>query len=168
MRYTHRIYSANVSCKLDLKDIALRSHNVKYTKTPFHMLEWKHKKIGGTCLVYTSGKVMCHGDKQMMRKYCRVIQKLGYPVRLKDTKLCTASAVYDLKTTVDYKHLVQKFPQVSFHPELFHAPILKLEQNVSMTIFHSGKIIIAGVTSEDIAYDVVLPKLLEMELLLKP
>ena len=41
------------------------------------------QKIGCTCLLYSSGKMICHGSKDQMRKYGRLLCKLGYTISLK-------------------------------------------------------------------------------------
>lgn len=92
---------------------------------------------------------------------------MDFPIHFAKIKLVTASGVYQLNTggTVDYLKLVRALPGFSYEPEYFHAPILK-RQGISFTVFASGKVIITGVKSESLLYDVVLPTLLEMELLL--
>lgn len=170
MRITHKIYRTDLRCPLDLRDITNRIGNAIYTVTPFKMVQWKHRKIGGTCLLYHTGKVIFHGeDESMLRKYCRLIQKMGYPVRFKKIRLVTMSGTYDLKKNVDYPSLVRRMESiygtgcVQFEPELYHAPIVRMG-NISFTVYRNGKIVVAGMKSEEEIYDVVLPTLIELTL----
>lgn len=170
MKITHKIFRTDLKCPLDLRDITNRIGNAIYTVKPFKMVQWRHRKIGGTCLLYHSGKVIYHGDdERRLRKYCRIIQKMGYPIRFKKIHLVTMCGVYDSKKTLDYPSLVRRMKSiygpggVSFEPELYHAPMVKIGK-ISFTAYKNGKIIIAGIKSDEQIYDVVLPTLLEMTL----
>lgn len=97
-----------------------------------------------------------------MRQYARLLQKLGYPVRLTNVKLMTQSAIHTLKSFVDYGKLLEL--GYSYEPCLFHAPILQ-RRGLSFIVYQSGKVIVTGLkTSKD--YDNALAAILDIELVL--
>ena len=49
--------------------------------------------------------MICHGNKCHLRKYARVLQKLGYPICLHKVQILSQSAVYQLKNVVNYSEL---------------------------------------------------------------
>ena len=97
-------------------------------------------------MVYGNGKIIHHGSKGQMRKYIRLIQQMGFKVSLKNIMLVTMSAVSHLKTP-NFKNLVQTFG-ATYEPELFNGCIVK-HNNMSFTIYGSGKVIITGIKSID-------------------
>ena len=150
---THRVYMADLQCALNLKHIALNTRDVVFTPKPFTVLRWKHKKIGGTCMVYATGKIIHHGGKHQLRKYARLLQRLGYDVRLKHIKLLTQSATYTLPS-VDYMQIV-KTMNATYEPEIYHACILKRD-GMNFTIYKSGKVVITGIKNIDDALGVLI------------
>ena len=77
---THRVFMTDVSCSLNLRYIAMNTRDVVYTKVPFHVLRWKHKKIGGMCMVYASGKII--------HQVCETFTKIGFPHTFAENKSC--------------------------------------------------------------------------------
>ncbi|XP_039689951.1 TATA-box-binding protein 1 [Medicago truncatula] len=58
----------------------------------FPFLIMKIRKPKATALIYSSGKMICTGgnekqSKLAARKYTRIIQKCGFPVKFKDFKI---------------------------------------------------------------------------------
>ena len=98
--------------------------------------------------------------KSSVRRYARILQKLGHPVHLKRIQLTTMSAVYMFSTTVNYRKLM-RYPGMNYEPELFHAPMLK-KDNMCFTIFQSGKVVVTGIREHLNA--TVNPTLMELEL----
>ena len=152
--------SCDVGSQIDLQQVAVVSRDIVYKKTPFDVITWRHKKIGCTCLLYRSGRMVCHGDKSKMRKYARLLQKMGYQICLKNVKVVTQSAVHQLETSVKYSHLLQ-LPGAIYEPEIYHALSIK-RGGVYFIVYTNRKVVITGVKSEKI---LVIPTILEMEML---
>lgn len=168
MRITHEIHSTHLQCRLDLGWIATRPSvgRVIYTRRPFHMIQWKHKRLKSTCLIFENGKLICHGSRQCLRGYCRLLQKLGLPIVFSKINLVTKSAVHQLNSEVDYVELVKNVPGMTYEPELFCGALLK-RGNVNYTVFKkSSKVLITGVKGEKHVNECVLPTLLELEIAL--
>lgn len=163
MRITHEIYKTDLKCDLDLNVIAKESLDAVYKQSPFKLLQWRHREIGGCAFVYHSGKIICHGNEKQIRKYYRLIKRLGFPVKFDGAQVVTKSAVHTLSNPVNYISLCASLPNVSYEPELFNAPILK-RGKISFTVYHTGKVIITGVKTDDDIEDIVMPTLLEIDI----
>ena len=81
------VSTISVGCKLDLKKIALHARNSEYNPKRFAALIMRIRTPRTTALIFSSGKMVCTGAKSEIesklaaRKYARIIQKLGFPVR---------------------------------------------------------------------------------------
>jgi TATA-box binding protein (TBP) (component of TFIID and TFIIIB) len=95
-----------------------------------------------------------------VRKYVRIIQKLGYEVSLDPIKWITSSAVADLEKRLDLLK-VRDQQNGSYEPELFNAVLFKREK-VHFSCFSTGKVVITGITSKASLRNVVYPLLMEL------
>jgi TATA-box binding protein (TBP) (component of TFIID and TFIIIB) len=140
MRITHEIFKTKLSIGVSLEILELQIPATR-KKTPFDLLTWR--EFGGCCLIYKSGKIICHGNA--VTAYCRQLQVLGYNTSAIHT--VTKSATHTLLNPVDYRILVKE--GFLWEPELFHAPVLK-KNNKAYIVYFSGKVIITGIkTKED-------------------
>jgi len=82
-----------MDCKLDLKKIALKARNAEYNPKRFAAVIIRIRDPKTTALIFASGKMVCTGaknekaSKQAARKFARIIQKLGFPVKFKQFKV---------------------------------------------------------------------------------
>ena len=170
MYITNTVFSANVGCAIDLRKLCYRLVNVRYDPSRFPGLIWQHKDIGGNCLIFSNGVINCNGKavspkegRLRLRRYARRLQRLGYPVDLKDVKWITLSATHTLSYAIDIQKLATERSSVVYEPELFPAANFKVE-GVNFCCFTSGKVVITGVTSTEQLDDIVYPTLIELEL----
>ena len=56
MRITNVVVQGDLGCRIDLKHLVLKLSNVRYDPNRFSGIIWHHRKIGGSCLVFSSGK----------------------------------------------------------------------------------------------------------------
>jgi len=159
---THRIHSADLNCTIDLDNLTHSTTNIIFKKTPFRVCIWNCKKIRFTCMVFHTGKIVVHGPRESVRKYARLLQRLGFPVRLRFIKLITRSMTYNLGREINYNKIIQHF-NISYDPELFHGLVFK-KGRISFTLFKSGKIIITGVTRDSMIESIVDPTIIEISL----
>ena len=169
MRITNVVYSAQLCCPIDLMELCQPLCNARYDPKSFPGLIWQHKSIRGNCLVFSNGVINCNGGvvslgegRQRLRRYARRLQKLGYPVRLENVKMLTASACHTLSDGLDMKTLAAKRNAV-YEPELFPALNFKVE-DVNFCCFHTGKVVITGLKFTRQIDNVILPALIELEL----
>ena len=57
------VSTADLNCKLNLKEIALQANNVKYDPKKFSGLIMKIKEPKATALIFPNGKIVCLGAK---------------------------------------------------------------------------------------------------------
>ena len=156
---------------LDLRHITQASTFIRYNPKRFSAAIWAHRKIGSTCLLFSSGKLVCTGSKSIeagrkaIRQYARKIQRLGYDIKLKDVKIRTISAVHSLQGSIRPEDLVEYLGAL-YEPELLLAARVRRD-GVHYTCFHSGKIIITGIKTMRMLEDDVLPILIELQFLAK-
>merc|ERR1712100_300577 len=87
------VSTVSLGCTLNLKDIALKARNAEYNPRRFAAVIMRIREPRTTALIFASGKMVCTGAKSeelsklAARKYARVIQKLGFPVKFTDFKI---------------------------------------------------------------------------------
>ena len=73
--WTHLVSYAETGCELRLGEIANSCYDIEYQRSCFKRLVWRHRCIGCTCMIYANGKIICHGGRDRLRKYARLLQK---------------------------------------------------------------------------------------------
>ena len=92
-RIQNIVSTINLDCKLDLKTIAMQAPNTEYNPKRFVAVIMRIKKPRTTALLFNSGKIVCTGAKGedesriAARKFARIIQKLGFPVKFTNFKI---------------------------------------------------------------------------------
>jgi transcription initiation factor TFIID TATA-box-binding protein len=169
MRLTNVVCTADLGCSIDLRELTLQIANARYDPSKFSGLIWQHRRIGGNCLLFSNGKINCNGKcdsfkdgRERLRKYARLVQKLGWNVRLQNLTCATASAVHELSSTIKLES-IPIGSGFSYEPELFPA-IMARRDGVHFTCHFSGKIIITGIKRPRDICEIVYPMLLELEM----
>ena len=167
---TNVVCCTELGFNIDLQKLTSKINNVEYNPIKFPAVIWRHKRIGGTCMMFANGKLVVNGKvssvqeaKQRVRRYVRLIQKMGWTVTLRRITVATISAYYKLEEPVDLCKLVKHY-RGSYDAELFNAAMFVKDQ-IHFTCFHTGTVIITGIKKEKQFYDTVIPTLIEMYLL---
>ena len=168
MHLTNVVVQACLGCRFDLSQIAREITNVRYDPRNFNGLIWQHRMIGGNCLLFANGNINCNGKcssvragKERLRRYARLLQRMGYAIKLQKIKLVTASAVHQLSERLDLERLQMDF---SYEPELFPAVMFR-RQGMHFTCHFTGKVLITGIKRKS-DIDIIYSILLELELYL--
>lgn len=146
------VSTVNLSCKLDLKKIALHARNAEYNPKRFAAVIIRIREPRTTALIFSSGKMVCTGAKSeeqsrlAARKYARVIQKLGFPAKFVDFKIQNIVGSCDVKFPIRLEGLVLAHSQFcSYEPELFPGLIYRMvKPKIVLLIFVSGKVVLTG------------------------
>ena len=84
---------ALLNCPFDLKALTYKEGNITMNLTSFPCAIWKHKIIGGTCMVLLKGRKMVKGKvgpvkyaKVRILRYARKIQNEGWNVNTNRVK----------------------------------------------------------------------------------
>jgi TATA-box binding protein (TBP) (component of TFIID and TFIIIB) len=149
VRITNVVLSANLSCILNLNDIARYTSNVTYNRKKYSGLIWHHRHIKSKCFLFHTGRMMCMGNaginnaKKDLRMYARLLSKMGYKVTLNIINVVTKSAVATLGGKLNVKDASITLNGL-YEPELFMALMFR-RKSVHFTCFASGKVIMTGV-----------------------
>ncbi|KAF2091818.1 TBP-domain-containing protein [Saccharata proteae CBS 121410] len=167
------VSTVNLSCLLDLSNIAAHARNAEYNKKRFAALVMRIREPRTTALIFASGKMVVTGAKSMedsrlaCRKFARVLQKLGYNAQFKDYKVQNVVASVDMGFMIRMEGLLNSRHRdhVRWEPELFPGMTYRVRQpRVVLLIFVSGKVVLTGAKcKEDIdkAFDFIYPVLQE-------
>ena len=146
------VSTVNLSCKLDLKRIALHARNAEYNPKRFAAVIMRIREPRTTALIFSSGKMVCTGAKSeedsrlAARKYARIIQKLGFMAKFLDFKIQNMVGSCDVKFPIRLEGLVLTHGQFSsYEPELFPGLIYRMVRpRIVLLIFVSGKVVLTG------------------------
>ncbi|CAD6999880.1 TBP-related factor [Ceratitis capitata] len=146
------VATVSVACELNLQDINFRTRNSEYTPSRFHGVVMRMREPRCTALIFRTGKIICTGARNEAeaslgaRKFARILQKLGYPVKFVDFKLQNIVATVDLRFPIRLENLNQMHGQFSsYEPELFPGLIYRMvNPRMVLLIFVNGKIVFTG------------------------
>ena len=96
------------------------------------------------------------------RKYARIIQKLGFPVKFRDFKIQNMVGSCDVGFPIRLEGLVLTHGQFcSYEPELFPGLIYRMvKPKIVLLVFVSGKVVLTGAKERseiEEAYDSISP-----------
>jgi transcription initiation factor TFIID TATA-box-binding protein len=163
------VVTANLDCPIDLRELVKQHYNLVYKPSSFSAAIWKVRKIGATCLVFNNGKIVCCGSSSLrdarvaVRKYTRILQKLGYDVKLSHIVLQTMTLTYNLGFPINLTMFCTMQEGTLYEPELFPAVMIR-KARINFAVFSTGKIIVSGVKDIKVVEKLFLPILLNMQL----
>ena len=166
---TNVVACADLSCNIDLRALANTCANCIYDPKKFSSVMWKSRTVGGLCMVFSNGKIMVNGKvtcvkdcKRRLRRYARLIQRLGWQVRLKKIKVCTISAHFKMDDTPNLPNIARRYDG-RYDPDRF--PALHFSHDgISYTVFHTGTILMTGIKKECQLQSRCIPTILNMTL----
>jgi TATA-box binding protein (TBP) (component of TFIID and TFIIIB) len=119
-------------------------------------------------MVFGNGKISVNGNvktpseaRRRVRRYVRLVQNKGWPVTLKTIKIVTMSAYYRTDDHLSVDALVRDMG-ATYEP--VPAAMFK-RRGIHFTCFRNGKILVTGIHDERAMEGVVMPTLIELELL---
>ncbi|BFF94620.1 TBP-related factor [Drosophila madeirensis] len=145
----------SVNCELDLKTINSRTRNSEYSPKRFRGVIMRMHSPRCTALIFRTGKIICTGARNEMdadigsRKFARILQKLGFPVKFMEYKLQNIVATVDLRFPIRLENLNQVHGQFSsYEPEMFPGLIYRMvKPRIVLLIFVNGKVVFTGAKS---------------------
>ncbi|KAJ8681259.1 hypothetical protein QAD02_017046 [Eretmocerus hayati] len=146
------VSTSNLCCELKLMYINTRTRNSEYNPARFTGLVMRIRNPRATALIFRSGKLVCTGARceedsfLASKKFARIIQKLGFPVKFTDFKIQNIVATADLKFPIKLESLNQMHGQFSsYEPELYPGLIYRMVlPRVVLLIFVNGKLVLTG------------------------
>lgn len=151
------VSTVNLDCKLNLPAIAAKALNAEYNPKRFSAVIMRIKKPKTSALIFASGKMVCTGAKSeedskiAARKFARIIQKLGFPVKFNGFKIQNIVGSCDVGFPVRLETMMCGHGSCSvYEPEIFPGLIYRMmNPRVKILVFASGKIVIAGAKVKD-------------------
>ena len=146
------VVSANFYERVPLEELLEVSENVEYEPEQFPGAIYRIEGMPMTALIFSSGKIICTGAKDMdmvkqaVEKVRKLLRKAG--VRTKDDyelkiENIVASAKFPHRINLD--ELAYNLEMAEYEPEQFPGLVYKDEEfNTAFLIFSSGKIICTG------------------------
>lgn len=146
------VATVNLDCRLDLRQIALSARNAEYNPKRFSTCDYENQRPKNRSLDFYFGKDCLHWSetenqaKVAARKYARVVQKIGLPVKFTNFKIQNIVASCDVKFPIKLEKISSDYYKyVSYEPELFPGLVYRVkEPKVVMLIFVSRKVVITG------------------------
>jgi len=171
------VSTAQLNCKLKLKEIALQEKNTQYEPKRFSGLIMRIKEPRTTSLIFSNGKIVVGAkNEEDSFKACKrirnIIRSLNYPAELTNFKIENIVGSCDVKFQIKLiqlnlnirKHVSES--RVGYEPEVFPGLIYRLipdktqnseknekSPNITLLIFASGNIVITGGKNRNQIYD---------------
>ncbi|XP_026207609.1 TATA-box-binding protein-like [Anabas testudineus] len=154
------VSSVRLCCRLDLNLIASKVWNVEYNPKNYKALTMRIRKPRTTAVIYESGYVICTGAKSeeqsrvAIRRFARMVQKLGFPVSLFNLKILNlVASCHTFPVSLERLTMAHR-QHCSYEPELFPALFYTVKAGTTLTIWASGKISYSGAKSQAEVYKV--------------
>ena len=153
---------------IDLSVLVRDLTNVVYNPGRFSGMVWKHKVIGGCCLLFANGKMIVNGFRsvskcrQGARRYARLLQNKLRGGYLHRVKIVTMTLLTNIKQRLCLEKMAVEL-NGQYESELFNALTLR-KGKIHFAVFRSGKIVVTGLKNLHDIDRVVQPALLEIML----
>ena len=141
------VCSFSTRCHLNLRKIATQGIHVEYKKEN-SIVNMRLRKPYTTATVWSSGKITCVGAKsetdayKAARRYCRLLQKMQFKVKLCNYRVVNVLATSTVPWTLDVARLANEYQkECSYEPELHPGATFKLKElKTTLKLFATGSI----------------------------
>ena len=147
---TNIVVYTDLGCDINLRTLSSRFVKIVYNPNIFSGAQWKHRKIGGHCMLFRNGKMIVNGKshtvkeaKRRVRRYARILQKMGWFVQLKRIDVQTISASFKVEGPVNVPKIITYYRGI-YEPDHFPAAMF-VKDSVHFTCFHSGTVLMTGI-----------------------
>jgi len=160
------VVSTSLEHDIPLEKMAATLSNTEYNPEQFPGLVIRIKEPKTSALIFSSGKVVCTGAKNMkevresIKKIIKSLQKINVKITI-EPKINIQNIVASGSVGMDLNlnTLAMKLNNTEYEPEQFPGLVYKLaEAKATFLLFSNGKIVCTGTKSEDEVY-IALDKL---------
>ena len=153
----------DLKTELDLERLAFELPDSEYNPDRFPALIVKFKQPKISFLVFRNGKMNCTGADHISKieegvaKLVKMLRDLGIEIK-KDPKITVTNVVatVDLGLVMNLDEIALNIENVEYEPEQFPGLVYKpYESTVSVLIFGTGKLVVAGLRDASEARGVV-------------
>lgn len=158
-----------LSCKLNLRKIAMEAANVIY-KRDHAMVLMKIRNPYCSANLWSSGKVTVTGttseedSQRAARRVARCLQRLGYKIKLRNYRVVNCLATCAMPWPIDIVKLSKIYSEcVSYEPEIHPGATVRLTDKAVLKVFTTGRITLTAPSVERIntAVNEFYPQLFE-------
>ena len=158
LKIVNLVVMTDLEHNLQLETIAAKLSNVEYNPEQFPGLVLRIKEPKISALLFTSGKVICTGAKDIdtanraIHKIIELLKKNGVKITV-TPKLKVQNMVGsgELGFDLNLNKLAMKLDNTDFEPEQFPGLVYKIKNPFHSTflLFSNGKIVCTGAKSEE-------------------
>ena len=161
------VVSTSLEHDIPLEKMAATLSNTEYNPEQFPGLVIRIKEPKTSALIFSSGKVVCTGARNMkevkesIQKIIKSLQKINIKITI-EPKINIQNIVASGSVGMDLNlnTLAMKLNNTEYEPEQFPGLVYKLaEAKATFLLFSNGKIVCTGTKSEDEVY-IALDKLI--------
>ncbi len=158
IRVVNLVVTTDLKHKLQLEKIASTLTNVEYNPEQFPGLVIRIKEPKTSSLLFSSGKVVCTGAKDIasakksIYKVIRHLKKVDIDVTIDPVlKIQNMVGSGELGFELNLNSLAMKLKNTEYEPEQFPGLVYKITQpfNASFLLFSNGKLVCTGTKNEN-------------------
>ena len=147
--------STTLAEDFDLPKIEAGLEGAEYHKTKFPGLVYRAKDLYAAFLIFTSGKVVCTGSKNVENVHIAITNLINTLKSIDCERIDLKPEIHvqnivafaDLETQLNLNSIVMAFgiENVEYEPEIFLGLVYRIEvPKLVVLVFSSGKLVIAG------------------------
>ena len=152
------VTTADMSENVDLDEIS-QMPEVVYNPEKYRCAYFKDRSMQAKVSIFSSGKMIAVGAKSAeaaRRDLLHVAQSFGINTGMMKIEVRNIVATVDLAMAIDLEALQDIVPGIIYEPEQFPSAIFRSAlHHVTVLIFGSGKLVLAGLKSESEIENVV-------------
>lgn len=152
------VATADISKSINLDEIS-RMPQVIYNSSKYRCAYFKDDGMQAKVSIFPSGKMIAVGAKSEEtagRDLLHVTQSLGVNINTMKVEIRNIIATGDLETAIDLESLQDMVPGIIYEPEQFPGAIFRpARHHVTVLVFGSGKLVLAGLKTSESLFDIV-------------
>ncbi len=152
------VVTTDLNHKLNLENIASTLPNTEYNPEQFPGLVMRIKDPKTSALLFSSGKVVCTGAKDIVYakksiyKIIEFLKKMNVKIRVKPVlKIQNLVGSGELGDNLDLNLLAMKLSNTEYEPEQFPGLVYKIKSpyHANFLLFSNGKVVCTGTKGKD-------------------
>ncbi|MCD4666233.1 TATA-box-binding protein, partial [archaeon] len=157
MKVVNLVVTSDLKHKLDLEKITTKLLNIEYNPDQFPGLVMRIKDPKTSALLFTSGKVVCTGAKDLanakkaIHKIIDSLKKVNIKITVKPIlKIQNIVGSGGLGFNLNLNILAMKLKNIEYEPEQFPGLVYKIKHpfHANFLLFSNGKIVCTGTKSK--------------------
>ncbi len=152
------VATSDIGESIDLDEIS-RMPQVIYNPSKYRCAYFKDDGMQAKVSIFPSGKMIAVGAKSeetARRDLLHVTQLLGVNIGTIKVEIRNVVATVDLETAINLEALQDVVPGIIYEPEQFPGAIFRPARHpVTVLIFGSGKLVLAGLKTSESLSDIV-------------